>query len=231
MIKVVCLTGTTILFFQENAGNIAHRLEFIATMMRYLQCNVFMLSYRGYGDSEGYPSQHGLIKDAQAALDHLLQRTDIETTKVVVFGRSLGGAVATALVKNNPGKVAALILENTFTSILDMAGVMFPLLKWFIGGHGSNGLGIMNFLVRSPWNTLNIIGNVSAPVLFLSGSQDEMIPPAHMKRLYDAASLNTRTLFIEFADGMHMDTWLRGGERYWHSIRLFLEQHVGSSSD
>ncbi|KAH7428969.1 hypothetical protein KP509_09G024800 [Ceratopteris richardii] len=138
---------------------------------------------RGYGDSEGYPSQHGLIKDAQAALDHLLQRTDIETTKVVVFGRSL---------------------------------VVY-------GGHGSNGLGIMNFLVRSPWNTLNIIGNVSAPVLFLSRSQDEMIPPAHMKRLYDAASLNTRTLFIEFVDGMHMDTWLRGGERYWHSIRLFLE--------
>ncbi|ONK65357.1 uncharacterized protein A4U43_C07F36280 [Asparagus officinalis] len=57
--------GPTILFFQENAGNIAHRLEFIRVMLQRLECNVFMLSYRGYGESDGYPSQHGIIKDAQ----------------------------------------------------------------------------------------------------------------------------------------------------------------------
>ncbi|MCO5564931.1 hypothetical protein L7F22_018601 [Adiantum nelumboides] len=223
--------GPNILFFQENAGNIAHRLEFIGLMMQRLHCNVFMLSYRGYGDSEGFPSQHGLIKDAQAALDHLLERTDIDTTKIVVFGRSLGGAVGATLVRNNPGKVATLILENTFTSVLDMAGVMLPILKWFIGGTGSKGLRIMNFLVRSPWNTIDIIKHVSEPVLFLSGSLDEMVPPAHMKRLHAASSSNSRSLFIEFPDGMHMDTWLRGGDRYWRSIQLFLERHVGSSSD
>lgn len=219
--------GPTILFLQENAGNIAHRLEFIDIMMQRLQCNVFMLSYRGYGASDGCPSQWGLTRDAQAALDHLLQRVDIDSTRLVVFGRSLGGAVATSLVKNNPGKISALILENTFTSVLDMAGVLLPVLKWFIGGTGSKGLRILNFLVRSPWNTIDIIGKISEPVLFLSGSQDEMVPPSHMKRLYAASSSNSKCLFIEFPNGMHMDTWLTGGDRYWRSVQLFLEKYAG----
>ncbi|KAI9088213.1 hypothetical protein K1719_029934 [Acacia pycnantha] len=101
--------GPTILFFQENAGNIAHRLEMVRVILQKLNCNIFMLSYRGYGASEGYPSQHGITMDAQAALDHLSQRTDIDTSRIVVFGRSLGGAVGAVLAKNNPDKVAALI--------------------------------------------------------------------------------------------------------------------------
>ncbi|ERN11170.1 hypothetical protein AMTR_s00024p00196370 [Amborella trichopoda] len=149
--------GPTMLFFQENAGNIAHRLEFVRIMLQKLQCNVFMLSYRGYGESDGYPSQHGITRDAQAALDYLCQRTDIDPTKIVIFGRSLGGAVGSVLARNNPDKVSALILENTFTSILDMAGVVLPFLRWFIGGT-SKGPKVLNFLVRSPWNTVEAIG-------------------------------------------------------------------------
>ena len=180
--------------------------------------------YREYGESDGYPSQHGLTKDAQAALDHLLGRTDIDNTKLVVFGRSLGGAVGATLVKNNPQKVAVLILENRFTSVLDMEGVLMPVLKWVIGGTGSKGVRIFNFLVRSPWNTIDIISNISEPILFLSGSKDEMVPPAHMKRLHVASSSNNRCLFVEFPTGMHMDTWVSGGDRYWRSIQLFLER-------
>ncbi|CAI9759072.1 unnamed protein product [Fraxinus pennsylvanica] len=166
--------GPTILFFQENAGNIAHRLEMIRIMLQRLQCNVFMLSYRGYGESDGFPSQHGITKDAQAALDHLVQRTDIDPSRIVVFGRSLGGAVGAVLTKNNPDKVAAIILENTFTSILDMAGVLLPFLKLFIRKSGSKGPGVLNFLVRSPWNTIDVVGEIKQPILFLSGLQDEM---------------------------------------------------------
>ncbi|XP_031491688.1 alpha/beta hydrolase domain-containing protein WAV2 [Nymphaea colorata] len=219
--------GPTLLFFQENAGNIAHRLEYIRIMLQQLQCNVFMLSYRGYGASEGYPSQHGIIKDAQAALDHLTQRTDIDTSKIIVFGRSLGGAVGAALAKNNPDKVSALILENTFTSVLDMAGVLLPFLRWFIGSTAFKGPKILNFLVRSPWNTVEIIDKIKQPILFLSGLQDEMVPPAHMRMLYEkASSSNSRTLFVDFPDGMHMDTWLSGAERYWRSIQLFFMRYL-----
>ncbi|KAH8482352.1 hypothetical protein H0E87_029696 [Populus deltoides] len=219
--------GPTVLFFQENAGNIAHRLEMVRIMIQRLQCNVFMLSYRGYGASDGYPSQHGIAKDAQAALDHLSQRTDIDTSRIVVFGRSLGGAVGALLTKNNPDKVAALILENTFTSILDMAGVLLPFLKWFIGGTGSKGPKILNFLVRSPWSTIDIVGQINQPILFLSGLQDEMVPPSHMQMLYaKVASHNRECIFVEFPNGMHMDTWLAGGDHYWRTIQQFIGNHV-----
>ncbi|XP_022842868.1 protein ABHD13-like [Olea europaea var. sylvestris] len=219
--------GPTILFFQENAGNIAHRLEMIHVMLQRLQCNVFMLSYRGYGESEGFPSQDGITKDAQAALDHLVQRTDIDTSRIVVFGRSLGGAVGAVLTKNNPDKVAAIILENTFTSILDMAGVLLPFLKLFIRKSGTKGPGALNFLVRSPWNTIDVIGEIKQPILFLSGLQDEMVPPSHMQMLYaKAAARNPQCSFVEFPNGMHMDTWLSGGDRYWSTILEFLEKVV-----
>ncbi|KAL5728660.1 Alpha/beta hydrolase domain-containing protein wav2 [Ranunculus cassubicifolius] len=219
--------GPTILFFQENAGNIAHRLEMVRIMLQRLECNVFMLSYRGYGESDGYPSQHGIIKDSQAALDYLAQRSDIDTHRIIVFGRSLGGAVGAVLTKNNPDKIAALILENTFTSILDMAGVLLPFMKWFIGGSGSKGPRILNCFVRSPWSTIDIVGQIKQPILFLSGLQDEMVPPTHMKLLYaKAASHNKNCFFVEFPSGMHMDTWLTGGDRYWRTVQMFLEQHV-----
>lgn len=219
--------GPTILFFQENAGNIAHRLEVVRIMLQKLHCNVFMLSYRGYGSSDGFPSQKGIIKDAQAALDHLIGRADIDPTRIAIFGRSLGGAVGAVLAKNNPDKVSALILENTFTSILDMAGVLLPFLKWFIGGSASRGPKVLNCLVRSPWNTIDVIGQIKQPILFLSGLQDEMVPPLHMRMLYDKASENNqRCLFVDFPSGMHMDTWVSGGDRYWRTIQLFLDMHV-----
>ncbi|CAH1425267.1 unnamed protein product [Lactuca virosa] len=225
-------TGPTILFFQENAGNIAHRLEMVRIMLQKLQCNIFMLSYRGYGASDGYPSQQGIIRDAQAALDHLSQRTDIDTSQIVVFGRSLGGAVGVVVTKNNPDKVAALILENTFTSILDMAGVLLPFLKWFIGGSISKGPKILNFVVRSPWNTLDTVGEVKQPILFLSGLRDEMVPPLHMQMLYaKAAARNKRATFVDFPNGMHMDTWLAGGDLYWKTVQSFLQKNVIQNND
>ncbi|CAI0387806.1 unnamed protein product [Linum tenue] len=225
--------GPTILFFQENAGSIlrladiAHRLEMVRIMLQKLQCNVFMLSYRGYGASDGSPSQHGITKDAQAALDHLCQRNDIDTSRIVVFGRSLGGAVGALLTRNNPDKVAGIILENTFTSILDMAGVLLPFLKWVIGGSGAKGVKILNFVVRSPWNTIDVIGEVQRPILLLSGLQDEMVPPSHMQMLYaKAAAHNKECIFVDFPSGMHMDTWLAGGDHYWATIQQFLEKYA-----
>ncbi|KAG0494895.1 hypothetical protein HPP92_005889 [Vanilla planifolia] len=221
------VAGPTILFFQENAGNIGHRLDFVRMMMQRLHCNVFMLSYRGYGASDGHPSQPGITIDAQAALDHLSERGDVDTSRIVVFGRSLGGAVGSVLAFNNPDKVSALILENTFTSILDMTGVMLPFLRFFIGGSASNGPKILNFLIRSPWSTVDVVGKIKQPILFLSGLQDELVPPLHMRLLYEkAAEKNTKCLFVGFPDGMHMDTWYSGGDRYWRTVQLFLEQNV-----
>lgn len=70
---------------------------------------------------------------------------------------------------------------------------------------------------------------VHEPVLFLSGQMDEMVPPAHMQRLYDATRANTACKFFEFPTGMHMDTWLKGGERYWRILQIYLEQHASGA--
>ncbi|KAL1808881.1 alpha/beta hydrolase domain-containing protein WAV2 [Daucus carota subsp. sativus] len=219
--------GPTIVFFQENAGNIAHRLEMVRIMLQRLQCNVFMLSYRGYGASDGFPSQEGIINDSQAALDHLIQRTDIDKSRLVVFGRSLGGAVGAVLCKNNPDKIGALILENTFTSILDMAGVLLPFLRYFIGGSSSKGPKVLNRFVRSPWSTIDVVGQIKQPILFLSGLRDEMVPPTHMQMLYAKAAAHNRSCqFVDFPNGMHMDTWISGGDHYWRTIQSFLEENV-----
>ncbi|GJN33036.1 hypothetical protein PR202_gb21593 [Eleusine coracana subsp. coracana] len=127
---------------------------------------------RWYGESEGYPSQKGITYDAQAALDHLVQRKDIDTSRIVVFGRSLGGAVGAVLAKNNRDKV-------------------------------------------------------KQPILFLSGLQDELVPPSHMKMLYDRAiGHNKNCRFVDFPNGMHMDTWVSGGSRYWRTIQLFLDHYA-----
>jgi pimeloyl-ACP methyl ester carboxylesterase len=184
-------------------------------------------------------SKHCLIGGAsldcwgvQAALEHLLQRTDIDPKRIFVFGRSLGGAVGSALTRRNPGKVSGLILENTFTSVLDMAGVMLPPLRFFVGGPG-NGKGpkLLNWLVKSPWRTIDLVTDISEPVLFLSGLKDEMVPPSHMRRLYIAAQRNSGyRSFVEFPHGMHMDTWMRGGEHYWKSIESFMKQHTAGET-
>nr|GMC92667.1 protein bem46 [Ipomoea batatas] len=129
-------------------------------------------------------------------------------------------------------KVSALILENTFTSILDMAGILVPFLKWFIGGSDSKGLKLLNFLVRSPWNTIDVVGQIKQPILFLSGLQDELVPPSHMEMLYArAAACNRQCLFVKFPTGMHMDTWLAGGDKYWRTIQQFMEQTVPDKKD
>jgi len=90
-----------------------------------------MVEYRGYGKSTGTPSEKELQSDAQVVLDYLANRRDIDPNRIIVFGLSLGGAVACNLVSNNPDRVKAVILENTFTSIEDMIEVVFPLVSRF----------------------------------------------------------------------------------------------------
>lgn len=109
----------TVLMFHGNAGNIGHRVPIAKVLQEYLGCHVMMLEYRGYGLSTGVPDENGLKIDAQTGLDHLRQRGETANLKVVVYGQSLGGAVAINLVAKNEdkGDIAGLILENTFLSI------------------------------------------------------------------------------------------------------------------
>ena len=111
--------NVTILMFHGNAGNIGHRVPIAKVLEENSGCNIFMLEYRGYGLSSGTPNEEGLMVDAQTALDYIRQKKETQGGKIIVYGQSLGGAVAVQLVAKNQeaGDVAGLILENTFTSM------------------------------------------------------------------------------------------------------------------
>ena len=111
--------NVTVLMFHGNAGNIGYRLPIAKMLENELRCNVLMLQYRGYGLSSGNPNEKGLMIDAQTGLDYIRQRHDLRSTRVVVYGQSIGGAVAVGLAARNQkqGDIAGIVLENTFTSL------------------------------------------------------------------------------------------------------------------
>ncbi|KAG9758293.1 alpha/beta hydrolase BEM46/Esterase/lipase/thioesterase, partial [Aureobasidium melanogenum] len=114
--------NVTLLMFHGNAGNIGHRLPIAKILANEMYCNVLMLQYRGYGLSTGNPNEKGIAIDSQTGLDYIRGREDLNKTKIVIYGQSLGGAVSIGLaVKNKDrGDIAGLILENTFLSIKKM---------------------------------------------------------------------------------------------------------------
>ena len=109
----------TVIMFHGNAGNIGHRVPIARMFMQNMDCSVFMLEYRGYGLSTGSPDEVGLMVDAQTGYDYLRSRAETRDNDIVVFGQSLGGAVAVQLVAKNQKdeRLAGLVLENTFLSM------------------------------------------------------------------------------------------------------------------
>ncbi|KZV99318.1 YNL320W-like protein [Exidia glandulosa HHB12029] len=182
-----------------------------------MQCNVFMLSYRGYGNSQGTPTEKGLRLDAQAGLDYILSHDVLSKSKLILYGQSLGGAVALDLASRHPDKMSALILENTFLSIPKMIPAVLPALAPF------------SVFCMQKWNSERAITLVppSVPMLFLSGLQDEVVPCSHMERLHEIASDpktggNCSNRFLKkFPNGTHNDTFLRSG--YWTAVLQFVQ--------
>lgn len=122
------LRDLTVLMFHGNAGNIGHRVPIARVLQDVLGCNVLMLEYRGYGLSTGVPDEAGLKIDAQTGLDYIRQRAETRDSDIVVYGQSLGGAVAINLVAENQeqGDIKGLILENTFLSIRKLIPTYVP---------------------------------------------------------------------------------------------------------
>lgn len=123
----------TVIFLHENAGNIGMRLDWFELMYTRLEVNIVAVAYRGYSSSEGYPHQAGILLDTDAILEYAKTEPRINSEKVFLLGRSLGGAVAThtqaKLAEKNDEWIRGVVLENTFTSISSMADLIFPFLK------------------------------------------------------------------------------------------------------
>jgi uncharacterized protein len=197
-----------VLFFHGNAGNISHRLPSLLTFHR-LGYSTLIFDYRGYGRSEGSPSEAGSYRDAVAAWRHLAEERGVEPDRVALFGRSLGGAVAAALAeRHGPG---ALILESTFTSVPALGAELYPFLP-------------VRLLARIRFDTLERMPSISAPVLVVHSRADEIIPFHHGRRIYEAAPGPKQ--FLEISGG-HNDGFWSTGLAYEEGIGRFLERHIG----
>jgi fermentation-respiration switch protein FrsA (DUF1100 family) len=193
----------TLLWFHGNAGNLSHRYGVLRELIK-LPAAVFIVDYRGYGRSEGSPSEQGLYMDARAAWNHLTNERQVAASRIVIFGDSLGGAVAIDLAAEvNAG---GLIVQSGFTSIADMAAEVMP----FVPG----------FIIRTKMDSLGKIPRVRCPKLFIHSPNDEMVPYRMGRQLFDAAAEPKR--FYEVAGASHNEMDTRGGRAYFDAIGNFV---------
>jgi fermentation-respiration switch protein FrsA (DUF1100 family) len=194
----------TLLFCHGNAGNISHRLENVHYLLQ-TGFQVLLFDYRGYGHSTGKPSEEGLYRDAEEAWTHLAGRPDTAGAPRVIFGRSLGGAVAIELAT----RVAAdaLIVESTFLSIRTLARLVLP-------------LPLPELPVK--YDSSRKIGKIGMPFLALHGERDELVPSSDGRALFEAAPEPKAWYPIPGAG--HNDTYLVGGEAYFRRLAAFVEE-------
>lgn len=201
----------TVLFFHGNAGSLSDRLETVS-IIHTLNCDLFIIDYRGFGASEGRPTEEGTAKDARAAWKWLSEEKGVPAQEIVLWGRSLGGAVAAQLAyelrrKMPPG---ALILESTFTNIPDMGAEVYPLLP-------------ARLLARVRYDSEALMPEISCPVLVIHSREDELVPYEMGLRLYELANEPKR-----FLDILHKHNWgfMESGKVYTVGVDGFLGEVV-----
>lgn len=192
-----------VLFCHGNAGNMSGRLGSVSRFVS-LDLDVFIFDYRGYGNSAGEPHEEGIYRDVDAAWRYLTEVRGVEPDSIVVFGRSLGGAVAAWLAQTRP--TGGVILESTFTSVPDMGAERYPFLP-------------VRLLALSDYNTVEAIRQVHRPILVIHSRSDELIPFSHGERLFENA--NEPKYFLEI-HGSHNYGFVASGEVYQNGLQEFL---------
>ena len=196
-----------ILFCHGNAGNISHRFDSLLLFHR-LGFSTLIFDYRGYGRSQGRPSEAGTYLDAEAAWRYLTRERSIAPKRIILFGRSLGAAVAVQQATvHTPG---ALIVESCFTSVPDMAAKLYPFLP-------------ARWLSRLDYNAQEQLQRVSCPVLVVHSTDDEIIPFRHGRALYAVA--NEPKQFLELK-GDHNNGFLLAGQAYTQKLNDFLSAWI-----
>ncbi|MFQ5733938.1 MAG: alpha/beta hydrolase [Planctomycetaceae bacterium] len=179
-------TRAVVLFAHGNAGNLSHRIRTLQELHGRQQVSVLIFDYRGYGKSEGSPDEAGLLQDARAARTWLANRTGIPEREVVLMGRSLGGGVMVDLAAKDGAR--GLILENTFTSLPDVAQRLAPYLP-------------AKLLMSNRFDSVSKIANYRGPLLQTHGDRDGLVPIALARQLHAAA--NDPKQFVAVPGGGH----------------------------
>jgi fermentation-respiration switch protein FrsA (DUF1100 family) len=195
-----------LVFCHGNAGNISHRVDNLR-LFRELGLAVFIISYRGYGQSEGQPSEEGTYSDMRGALDWLKKR-GWSAERMLYFGRSVGAGVALQLALEQPP--GALVLESPFTSIRAMGRLHYPLL-WMLAG----------WALDARYDNLAKIRQLKTPLLIFHGDRDDIVPQRMGKELFENAP--QAKSFYSISGGGHNDTYDVGGTAYWQRWREFIE--------
>ena len=206
-------TDVTWLWFHGNGGNLSHRVDDLALFHHRLGMNQLIIDYRGYGRSEGRPSEQGTYRDARAALLYLQGRPDVMPDRIVYFGRSLGTAVAVELAVDHPP--LALVLVSPFASLSDMAHFAFPRLP-------------AGWLVRNKYNSLARVAKVQRPLLILHGDQDETVPISQGEKLFRAANQPKRFQLLSGAG--HNDPLGGGGTELWDALEEFMAEFTAGEA-
>lgn len=193
-----------VLFFHGNGGNISHRLSTLA-IIHDLGLSCLIIDYRGYGQSQGNPGEKGTYLDAEAAWEYLLQEQGYAPEQVIVWGRSLGGAIAGWLATEKTP--AGLILESSFTSIPDMGAKLYPFLP-------------VRLLSRIKYDTASRLPLLKCPVLVIHSPQDQVIPFEQGRELFRVAP--EPKIFLEMTGG-HNDGFMLS-ENYITGLEAWLEQ-------
>lgn len=201
----------TVVVFNGNAGNRAHRAPLAAALRRH-GLQVLLVDYRGYGGNPGAPSKNGLAADARAARAYVAGRPDVDRSRIVYFGESLGTAVAVDLAVEHPP--AALVLRSPFTSMRELGQHHYPFLP-------------VGLLLRDRFAAIDQIQRVRVPLLVIAGGHDRIVPIDNSRRLYDAA-VAPKTLFV-LPDADHNDYELLAGDQMIQAVIRFLQPDVLST--
>lgn len=195
----------TLLAFHGNAANLPNRTD-IFSVLRTAPLNILAVEYRGYGKSEGTPSEQGIYRDARAAYDHLIKQRGLSPQRIIVYGASLGSAVAADLATQR--EVAGVILEAPFPSAAYVAQRVYR----FIPG--------LSLFMRTKLDTASKLNRIRAPLLIIHGTRDPVIPISYGEEVFRLAQEPKQFLRIE--GQCHEDAALIACEEYVQSLRSFL---------
>jgi len=197
-----------VLFFHGNAGNISHRLDSIR-IFHDLGLDTFIFDYRGYGQSTGKTTEQGTYLDAQAAWSYLVEKRGIPADRIIIFGRSLGGAIGTWLGAQHVP--AAVIVESSFTSGVDMARRLYPFLP-------------VRLITRLRYPVAQYASRLECPVLVVHSRNDEIIPFAMGQSIF--AAVKQRKSFLELR-GDHNNGFFISRREYIAGLSGFIESVLG----